>query len=159
MIGVQLYSQHSRNLTNCDANNLLNNFSIARRSLASSTKVMSGEISLQNSSYVPGTYSVAYVTTPNQEVAKKLAHGLVSEKLAACVNIIPGVTSVYEWENKINEDSELLLMIKTRTSKIDALTQYVKSNHPYTVCEVISLPIENGNEPYLNWIGEIVPKN
>ncbi|EEZ98414.1 Protein CutA homolog-like Protein [Tribolium castaneum] len=115
---------------------------------------MSGEVD----SYVPGTHSVAYVTTPSEEVAKKLAHGLVKQKLAACVNIIPKITSVYEWEDKINEDAEVLMMIKTRTSKIDALTQYVKSNHPYTVCEVISLPIENGNEAYLKWIGDIVPK-
>ncbi|XP_975254.2 protein CutA homolog [Tribolium castaneum] len=117
-------------------------------------KEMSGEVD----SYVPGTHSVAYVTTPSEEVAKKLAHGLVKQKLAACVNIIPKITSVYEWEDKINEDAEVLMMIKTRTSKIDALTQYVKSNHPYTVCEVISLPIENGNEAYLKWIGDIVPK-
>ncbi|XP_044258269.1 protein CutA homolog [Tribolium madens] len=117
-------------------------------------KEMSGEID----SYVPGTHSVAYVTTPSEEVAKKLAHGLIKQKLAACVNIIPKITSIYEWEDKINEDAEVLMMIKTRTSKISALTQYVKSNHPYTVCEVISLPIENGNEAYLKWIGDIVPK-
>ncbi|KAJ3628250.1 hypothetical protein MTP99_015567 [Tenebrio molitor] len=120
-------------------------------------KDMSGEISSQNSSYVAGTHSVAYVTTPNEEVAKKIAHGLVKQKLAACVNIIPRITSIYEWEDKINEDPEVLMMIKTRTTKVDALTEYVKSNHPYSVCEVISLPIENGNEPYLKWIGEIVP--
>jgi periplasmic divalent cation tolerance protein len=118
---------------------------------------MSGEISSQNSSYVAGTHSVAYVTTPNEEVAKKIAHGLVKQKLAACVNVIPRITSIYEWEDKINEDPEVLMMIKTRTTKVDALTEYVKSNHPYSVCEVISLPIENGNEPYLKWIGEIVP--
>ncbi|KAI4487086.1 hypothetical protein M0802_012040 [Mischocyttarus mexicanus] len=104
-----------------------------------------------------GIHSVAYVTVPNVEVAKKLAHDIVKNKLAACVNIIPQVISVYEWENKINEDSELLMMIKTRTDTVDALTDYVKKNHPYTVCEVISLPIQNGNEQYLKWISDIVP--
>ncbi|XP_072939718.1 protein CutA homolog isoform X1 [Epargyreus clarus] len=102
-------------------------------------------------------YSVAYVTVPNADVGKTISHGLVKNKLAACVNIIPQITSIYEWKNEINEDSEALLMIKTRTSMVDKLTEFVRSNHPYEVCEVISLPIKNGNLPYLKWIGEIVP--
>ncbi|XP_043467423.1 protein CutA homolog [Leptopilina heterotoma] len=106
-----------------------------------------------------GIHSVAYVTVPTIEIAKKLAHGIVKGKLAACVNIIPQITSVYEWKNEIKEDDELLLMIKTRTETIDALTKYVKENHPYEVCEVISLPIQNGNKQYLDWISEIVPKS
>ncbi|EFN60239.1 Protein CutA-like protein [Camponotus floridanus] len=108
-------------------------------------------------SSLAGVHSVAYVTVPNHTVAKKIARGLVENKLAACVNIIPQLTSIYEWEGKIQEDPELLLMIKTRTEKIDALTKYVKDNHPYTVCEVISLPIQNGNDDYLKWISEVVP--
>ncbi|XP_008557870.1 divalent-cation tolerance protein CutA [Microplitis demolitor] len=106
-----------------------------------------------------GIYSVAYVTVPDDQVAKKLAHGIVKNKLAACVNIIPQITSIYEWKNEINEDQELLLMIKTRTETIGNLTDFVKKNHPYEVCEVISLPINDGNEQYLNWIGDIVPSS
>ncbi|XP_030764442.1 protein CutA homolog [Sitophilus oryzae] len=109
---------------------------------------------LQNSSL----HSAVYVTTPNEEVAKKIAHGLVKEKLAACVSIIPKITSIYEWNNEINEDSEALLMIKTRTSKVDDLIPYVKANHPYTVCEVISVPIMKGSKDYLDWIDKIVPE-
>ncbi|KYN40692.1 Protein CutA like protein [Trachymyrmex septentrionalis] len=111
----------------------------------------------QNMSSLAGVHSVAYVTVPDDAVAKRLARGLVENKLAACVNIIPQLTSVYEWEGKIQEESELLLMIKTRTEKVDALTKYVKENHPYTICEVISLPIQNGNSDYLKWISEVVP--
>ena len=104
-----------------------------------------------------GVFSAAFVTVPNQEVAEKLASGLVSSKLAACVNIIPGLTSVYEWEGKIEKDSELLLMIKTRTDRVDELSAWVKENHPYDVCEVISTKIDSGNPPYLKWLGDIVP--
>ncbi|XP_021200638.3 protein CutA homolog [Helicoverpa armigera] len=103
-------------------------------------------------------YSTAFVTVPNMEVGRTIGHGLVENKLAACVNVVPQVTSIYKWEGKINEDSEVLLMIKTRTSQVDKLTEYVRTNHPYKVCEVISLPIKNGNPQYLDWIGETVPE-
>lgn len=96
------------------------------------------------------------MTAPDEVVAKKLAHGIISNKLAACVNIIPKITSIYEWDGKVNEDSEVLLMIKTTTSRVDDLAKYVRENHPYSVAEVISTPIENGNPPYLKWIGEMV---
>ncbi|KAK7505567.1 hypothetical protein BaRGS_00003312, partial [Batillaria attramentaria] len=105
--------------------------------------------------YTSGSASMAFVTVPNMEVAKKLSHGLVTEKLAACVNIIPGITSVYEWENKIEEDGELLLMIKTMTEKVDKVSEYVRQNHPYDCAEVISSTIDNGNPPYLKWIKDI----
>ena len=124
-------------------------------------------------------YSMAFVTAPNSDKAKEIAGGLVSNKLAACVNIIPGVTSVYEWEGKIENDSEVLMMIKTRSARIGEMTEFVKSksksqhqlrklmrlncccffleNHPYDVCEVITTSIEGGNKQYLDWIGKVVP--
>merc|ERR1712228_308635 len=104
-----------------------------------------------------GVFSAAFVTVPDMQVAEKLASGLVKSKLAACVNIIPGLTSVYEWEGKIEKDNEMLLMIKTRTDRVDELSAWVKDNHPYDVCEVISTKIDNGNPPYLKWLGEVVP--
>uniref|UniRef100_A0A8D8AQ60 Protein CutA homolog n=1 Tax=Culex pipiens TaxID=7175 RepID=A0A8D8AQ60_CULPI len=108
--------------------------------------------------FEPGQHSIAYVTTPDENSAKALARKLVERKLAACVNIIPGLTSVYEWEGKLNEDHETLLMIKTRTSRVDELAKFVRENHPYSVAEVISVPIENGNPPYLEWLSRSVPE-
>jgi len=104
------------------------------------------------------TFSMAFVTAPNHETAKSLASGLVSGKLAACVNILPGVTSVYEWEGKVNEDPEVLMMIKTRTSRIPELTEFVQKNHPYDVPEVITTSIEGGSAAYLSWLGDMVPE-
>lgn len=111
------------------------------------------------SSYIPGDSSICYVTTPNEESAKKIARDVITNKLAACVNIIPNIQSIYEWEGKINEDLEYLLMIKTTTENVENLTTYVRENHPYSVAEVISVKIENGNPPYLDWIAKTVKKS
>ncbi|XP_073980701.1 protein CutA homolog [Rhodnius prolixus] len=109
--------------------------------------------------YQAGTHSIAYVTAPSEEIAKKLAKGAVENKLAACVNIIPKITSIYEWKGEINEDSEVLMILKTRTSKVSGLSEYIRKNHPYEVCEVISTKIEDGNPAYLNWVSSVVPEN
>ena len=78
---------------------------------------------------------MAFVTAPDSDKAKEIAGGLVSSKLAACVNIIPGVTSVYEWEGKIENDSEVLMMIKTRSARIAELTEFVKSKSKSTLTD------------------------
>lgn len=111
-----------------------------------------------STSYTAGASSICYVTTPNQESAKKIARELITNKLAACVNIIPGIQSIYEWDGKINEDLEILLMIKTTTELVDDLSKFVRENHPYSVAEVISVKIENGNPPYLDWLEKTVKK-
>lgn len=107
--------------------------------------------------YVPGSSSVAYITTPDEASAKKLAHSLVEARLAACVNIIPKITSIYVWEDQVNEDSECMLIVKTRTSRVKELTKFVRDNHSYSVAEVITTAIQNGNPPYLEWIERTVP--
>lgn len=116
-------------------------------------RTMSSEDSLG-----PAKYTVSYVTTPDEKIAKEIAHKLVSNKLAACVNIVPQVTSIYVWgpENKVNEDHESMMIIKTTAAKTDALIKFVKENHPYSVAEVISMPIIKGNEPYLDWVEKSV---
>ncbi|TRY61229.1 hypothetical protein TCAL_07983 [Tigriopus californicus] len=103
-------------------------------------------------------FSMVFVTAPNQEVAQKIAQGVVTQKLAACVNILPGVTSVYEWEGKIETDTELLLMIKTRSTVVPELTEFVHQNHPFDTPEVIATSIEQGSQKYLDWIGNTVPQ-
>ncbi|XP_040174312.1 divalent-cation tolerance protein CutA [Anopheles arabiensis] len=103
-------------------------------------------------------YSVAFVTTPDSAVATKLARQLVERKLVACVNIIPGLTSIYSWEDKINEDPEVLMMLKTRTDRVEEVIRFVRESHPYSVAEVIAMPMAAGNPPYLDWIGKTVPK-
>ncbi|CAN4092372.1 unnamed protein product [Withania somnifera] len=95
---------------------------------------------------------VVYVTVPNKELGKKLAGSIVKEKLAACVNRVPGVESVYEWQGEIQTDSEELLIIKTRESLLEALTEHVKANHEYDVPEVIAMPIVGGSPQYLEWL-------
>jgi periplasmic divalent cation tolerance protein len=101
-------------------------------------------------------YQVVFCTVPNFEVAREIARGIVSDKLAACCNIIPGITSIYTWKNEIQEDSELLLMIKTKESTIPELTEKIKKLHPYEVPEIITLNINQGNSEYLNWVNENV---
>ena len=97
-------------------------------------------------------YRVAFVTTANAEESERIASALVTEGLAACVNIIPGITSIYRWEGKLEKDSECKLVIKTREEHIEALIARVVELHSYDVCEVTVLPIIAGNPPYLAWI-------
>ena len=124
--------------------------------LSNCLKLFSSSASVTASNMAATPYSIAFVTVPNEAVGEKIAGGLVSAKLAACVNIIPGVKSIYEWEGKIESDPELILKIKTRTSRIPEVTEFVKANHPYDVCEVIATSIEGGNPQYLEWLGKIV---
>ncbi|VDN56807.1 unnamed protein product [Dracunculus medinensis] len=77
---------------------------------------------------------------------------VVKSKLAACVNIVPAITSVYEWQGKLEEESELLLIMKTKSSALNMLKEKVISLHPYEVPEFIAAPIEYGSEKYLKWI-------
>jgi len=95
---------------------------------------------------------VVFITIDSQENAQKIASKLLSERKAACVNIIPAVESQYWWQGKIENADELMLMVKTRASLMDELVALVKSIHPYSIPEIIALPIIGGNEDYLQWI-------
>ena len=97
---------------------------------------------------------VVYVTVPNPDEAKRIAHVLIGERLAACVNIVCGIQSVYRWEGKIASDEELLLIIKTTRDQYSSLEKRVKDLHSYSTPEVIALPIEEGSAEYLRWLHE-----
>ncbi len=99
---------------------------------------------------------VALVTAGSEAEAREIAHGLVSTMLAACVNIVPGITSVYRWQEEVQEDQEWLLVIKTRQDVQDELIQYVQRLHSYDLPEIITLPLAGGSRDYLRWLDNAV---
>jgi len=100
----------------------------------------------------PGDFIVVFVTFPDADLAASLAKTLVTEKLVACVNILPGVRSVYAWEGKVCDENEILCVIKTRRVLFGAVRECVTALHPYQVPEIIALPLVEGNAPYLDWL-------
>jgi len=100
-------------------------------------------------------YVVALTTCP-MKISEELARVLVEKRACACVNIIPKVTSIYHWKDKIVEDNESILIMKTEAKKIDTLWEAVKEKHPYEVPEYVVLPIEWGSQDYLAWISRNV---
>ncbi len=94
---------------------------------------------------------VVFVSLPRDE-AKNLARGLVENRLAACVNIVPHIQSYFRWEDKVEFDEEALLIVKTTAQKFEAMRLWVLENHPYDVPEIISLPLSEGLSEYVDWI-------
>lgn len=97
---------------------------------------------------------LVYCTCPDRLVAGELATALVERGLAACVNILPGVESVYRWQGKIERDGEILLLIKSDTAHFSALEDTISNLHPYEVPEILAVPVEAGHQPYLEWIDQ-----
>jgi periplasmic divalent cation tolerance protein len=95
------------------------------------------------------------VTCGSEEEAIKIANALVGEGLAACVNIISPVRSIYRWEGKICDEKEWGLVIKTQRRRFEALEKKVKSLHSYSVAEIVALPIVEGSKTYLKWLVEM----
>ncbi len=99
---------------------------------------------------------VVLITVPSLEVGGRIARALVEERLAACVNLVPGMTSVFWWEGAVQTEAEALLLAKTLSPRFEALAARVRSLHPYAVPEIIALPLHAGHEDYLDWVREAV---
>ena len=97
---------------------------------------------------------VTLCTVPDKALGEKIAQALVEEQLAACVNLLPGVSSTYRWEGQVETASECLLLIKTDAEHFNTLKQRIKALHSYELPEIIALPIEAGSSEYLKWISE-----
>ena len=103
-------------------------------------------------------YYLFIVTVNRLDDGKKIAKILIENKLAACVNIIQNVISIYEWKGKMEEDSEYILLIKTTEEKSDLLIQKIQEIHSYETPECVAFKIEKGSKQYLDWIDEVVNK-
>ncbi|MFN0150945.1 MAG: divalent-cation tolerance protein CutA [bacterium] len=99
---------------------------------------------------------VLLVTAPDEAAAREIARALVEERLAACVNLIPIRASIYRWEGKLVEEGECLMIIKSTAARLEALAKRIIALHPYSVPEIISVPVERGSAPYLAWIAQSV---
>jgi periplasmic divalent cation tolerance protein len=97
-------------------------------------------------------YIVVLCTAPDAQVGAEIGRGLVEQQLAACVNIVPGLRSIYSWQGEVKDDGEVQLLIKTRRARFEAVAQWIRANHPYTEPEIIALPIIAGSSTYLDWI-------
>jgi periplasmic divalent cation tolerance protein len=101
---------------------------------------------------------VVFSTFPDAETAARIARTLVDERLAACVNLLPMVRSIYRWEGKVCDEAETLAIIKTTAERYAALRARIIELHPYQVPEVIALALADGHPPYLAWLAEQVAR-
>jgi periplasmic divalent cation tolerance protein len=96
--------------------------------------------------------SLILVTAPSQAVAQQLAHDLVTARLAACVNVVPGVQSIYAWEGKIEQAEEVLMIIKTQSSRYAELEAHIRMHHPYETPEIVEIPAGRVTPKYWQWV-------
>ncbi len=97
---------------------------------------------------------VVYITASSEEEARAIAGAIVEERLAACANILRNVRSVYRWEGKVQDDAEVLMIVKTKRALFGKLQARVKELHSYTVPEIIASPVVEGSTDYLTWLSE-----
>lgn len=95
-------------------------------------------------------------TCPDDQVARRLARELIEAGLAACVNVVPGLTSIYRWQGIVEEGSEVLLLIKTTIGRYGDVESFIRERHPYRLAEIIAVDLSAGLPAYLAWIGESV---
>ena len=98
------------------------------------------------------TPAIIYCTCPDIETAERISRLLITQHMAACVNQVPGITSIYEWEGKIEENNEVLLLIKSTEERFASIKRLVLEEHPYELPELIAVPVTKGLPDYLDWI-------
>ena len=99
---------------------------------------------------------VVLITAPSEDVAARLAHALVGERLLACANIVPRVRSIYRWQGAVHDEAEALLLCKTARETLEALKARLPALHPYDTPELLALEVQDGLSKYLGWIAESV---
>ena len=99
-------------------------------------------------------YITVFITAPNEEEAAKISRTIVEESLAACVNIIRSVRSIYRWQGSVEDESEVLMIAKTKRALFDRLKGRIKELHSYEVPEIIGLPVIEGSKQYLDWLSQ-----
>ncbi len=99
---------------------------------------------------------IVFVTAPDEDTAVEIARVLVEEGLAACANIVKDIRSIYKWQGKMEDKSEVLMIAKTSRDRFEDLAKRVKGMHPYDVPEIISVPITQGSDAYIKWLSEAV---
>jgi periplasmic divalent cation tolerance protein len=104
-----------------------------------------------------GDAIVVLITASSREEADRIARQLVEDRLAACVNIMPQVRSLFVWEQKLSQEEEVLLVVKSRRARFQQLAAAVKRLHSYSVPEIIALPVVMGSADYLRWVSESTP--
>lgn len=97
------------------------------------------------------------MTASSSSEAESLARGILRNKLAACVNLVPGIRSFYWWKGKVDSGREVLLLIKTERSRLQRLHRWVRANHSYEVPEFLALPLDRGDPTYLEWLRSSLP--
>lgn len=102
---------------------------------------------------------VVFITTSSEDEAEKIARALVEARLAGCVNIVKNVRSIYSWQDRIEDEGEVLMIAKTQKDLFDNLSKKVKELHSYSVPEIIALPVVEGAEEYLKWLNDVTGKN
>lgn len=104
-----------------------------------------------------GQFAIVLVTTPDLKVARALAKAALSSKFIACANLIPKIESHYRWQGKIESNAEVLLILKTKKSKLSALEKLILAKHDYDTPELLVLPLKAGSKKYLDWLADSIP--
>jgi len=101
-------------------------------------------------------YGIVLSTCPDRDTAARLASLLVEQRLAACVNVVPGIRSFYWWQEQVESDEELLLIVKTHSTRYPQVEQAIRANHPYELPEVVYVPLDTGLSDYMKWLASSV---